>query len=245
MRIAYRRVFGVVERIDWCINNLFKLMLVPLVLIGAYALYDQGQLENDAVKAASLAKEFVNETDDSVDFEALLRQNSEVVAWLRIPDTNVDFPVMKGTDNSYYLSHGFSRNYEITGGIFLDYRNKGDFTDGFSIIYGHRMSSGRMFSDVGKFENEEFFNNHREATLYLPGQKLRLVFVAFASVYGVQGEIYNVGAFRKDESVAKVLEEATIINNAQVDAGSNYILLSTCSAKEQAKRDVLLAVIER
>lgn len=245
MRIAYRGLFGAVERMDKCINYLFKLMIVPLVLIGAYALYDQGQLELGAIKAASLAKDYVNETEDSVDFEALLEQNADVVAWLRIPDTNIDFPVMKGSDNSYYLSHGFSRDYEITGGIFVDYRNKGDFTDGFSVIYGHRMSSGRMFSDVGKFEDKEFFNNHREAALYLPGQKLRLIFVAFASVYGVQGEIYNIGAFRKDESVAKVLENASIIEGEPIGSASRFILLSTCSTKEQAKRDVLLAVVEK
>lgn len=244
MKIKYRGLNRVLDSVDSCINNLFKLFLLPIILVGVYAIYDWGQLEVGAIKAAGLAKEYVDASGDSVDFKALQQKNADVIAWLRVPDTNIDFPVMQAKDNYYYLSHDFEKNYAVTGGIFLDYRNRDDFSDSFSIIYGHRMSSGRMFSDVGKFEDKKFFNEHREgAVLYTPGQKYRIRFVAFASVYGVQGEIYNVGAFRTEESVEKVLESASIIESDARDGGK-YILLSTCSVKEQAKRDVLLGVLE-
>ena len=244
MKIKYREFNRVLDGIDSCINNLFKLFLLPVILVGVYAIYDWGQLEVGAIKAASLAKEYVDASGDSVDFKALQQNNADVIAWLQIPDTNIDFPVMQAKDNYYYLSHDFEKNYAVTGGIFLDYRNRKDFSDGLSIIYGHRMSSGRMFSDVGKFEDKEFFNRHQEvAVLYTPGQKYKIRFVAFASVYGVQGEIYNVGAFRKEEAVAKILENASIVTD-DAERGEKYILLSTCSTKEQAKRDVLLGILE-
>ena len=243
MTIKYQGLFKIVDALDGCINNLFKLLLFPIVLIGAYALYDLGQLELGAIKAAGLGKEYVSTSGDSVDFEALLRKNDEVVAWLRIPDTNIDFPVMKASDNKYYLSHDFERNYAITGGIFLDYRNAGDFSDEFSVIYGHRMSSGRMFSDIGKFEDRDFFESHQRAVLYAPGQKYELRFVAFASVYGVQPEIYSVGLYDRSAAVGKVLENASIIVEGEVGVYSRYVLLSTCSTKEESKRDVLLGVL--
>jgi len=243
MKIRYQSMLRIIDGIDSSINNAFKLLLFPIILIGAYALYDLGQLERGAAKAAGLAKEYVSTSDDSVDFEALLRTNEEVVAWLRIPDTNIDFPVMKARDNKYYLSHDFEKNYAITGGVFLDYRNAGDFSDDFSVIYGHRMSSGRMFSDVGRFENRAFFESHQLTALYVPGQKYEIRFVAFASVYGVQAEIYDIGAFSKIEAVRKVLENASIVMDGESGAHAKYILLSTCSTKEQSKRDVLLGVL--
>lgn len=245
MKIKYRGLYKVVDSLDGCIKILFSMMISPLVLIGGYAIYDFGGVELGAIKAASLAKEYVDEKADDVDFDALRQKNEDVVAWLRIPDTNIDFPVMKANDNQFYLSRDFEKNYAITGGIFLDYRNSGDFSDDFSIIYGHRMSSGRMFSDVGKFEDREFFAQHPKAVLYVPGQKYELKFVAFASVYGVQAEIYRVGAYSGREAVAKVLENAINVREGFENNHERYLLLSTCSTKEQSKRDVLLATYER
>jgi len=244
MRIKYRAALGVVDKLDKTVGFLFKIMLLPLLLIAAYAIYDTGRLEISAIKAASLANEFVDDSDDSVNFEALRQRNEEVVAWLRIPDTNIDFPVMQARDNSYYLSRDIDKSYAITGAIFLDYRNSGDLSDDFSIIYGHRMSNGRMFSDVGKFEDKEFFYEHQWATLYTPEQKLTIRFVAFASVYGVQGEIYQIGAFSDKEAISKVLEKSKVLDSDGIARGGKYVLLSTCSAKEQSMRDVLLGVLE-
>ena len=103
--------------------------------------------------------------DFTVDFEALKKINSDIVAWIRIPGV-LDYPVVQGTDNSYYLHHTFRKEYNIAGSIFLDARNTADFSDGKNIIYGHNMRDGSMFHVLRKFQDLDFYQANREIWLY-------------------------------------------------------------------------------
>ena len=103
----------------------------------------------------------------TVDFEALQQINPDIVAWLRIPGV-LDYPVVQGTDNSYYLHNTFRKEYNIAGSIFLDARNASDFSDSKNIIYGHNMRNGSMFHVLRKFQDLDFYQANREIWLYLP-----------------------------------------------------------------------------
>ena len=107
-----------------------------------------------------------------VDFAALQAINPDIVAWLRIPGV-LEYPVVRGEDNSYYLNHTVQKTYNIAGSIFLDYRNERDFSDSKNIIYGHNMKDGSMFQGLHKYENEQYLETHNKVYLYLPeGQTL-------------------------------------------------------------------------
>ena len=107
-----------------------------------------------------------------VDFAALQAINPDIVAWLRIPGV-LEYPVVRGEDNSYYLNHTVQKTYNIAGSIFLDYRNERDFSDRKNIIYGHNMKDGSMFQGLHKYENEQYLETHNKVYLYLPdGQSL-------------------------------------------------------------------------
>ncbi|MDO4729655.1 MAG: class B sortase, partial [Candidatus Saccharibacteria bacterium] len=121
------------------------------------------------------------------------------------------------------------------------YRNDASFQDKYAVIYGHRMSKGRMFSDVGEYANKEYFANHSVGMLYTPSGNYELRFIAFASVYGDTGEIYNIGAFRKEEAVRKIMENAKVKTDFDPANLGDVVLLSTCSTEELMLRDVLLA----
>ncbi|MFR2213338.1 MAG: sortase domain-bontaining protein [Ruminococcus sp.] len=71
--------------------------------------------------------------------------NPEIIAWIRIPDTRIDYPVVQGTDNEYYLKHTFKKTEHVAGSIFLDKDNSPDFSNRKSILYGHNMKDGSMF----------------------------------------------------------------------------------------------------
>lgn len=248
MIIRYRRMSRLVERFDRMLSVMLKILVFPIALIAAYAIYDYCLTELDAERAGQLAAAYVKETEDvmgtEVDFASLKQVNSEIVAWLRIPDTKIDFPVMHARDNKFYLSHDHEKQFAITGGIFLDYRNNENFSDGFSIIYGHRMSSGRMFSDVGKFKDKSFFDKHPKALLYTPERNYVLNILAFASVSGDDGMIYGFDYYSKEESVNRVLEKATYVRESSLDLDKRYVLLSTCSIESEGGRDVVLAYLE-
>ena len=102
----------------------------------------------------------------TVDFAVLQQINEDIVAWLRIPGV-LDYPVVQGTDNSYYLHHTFRKEYNIAGSIFLDARNMADFSDSKNIIYGHNMRNGSMFHVLRKFPGSGFLSG-KPGDLALP-----------------------------------------------------------------------------
>lgn len=149
------------------------------------------------------------EGEFTVDFEALKEINPDIVAWLKIPAV-LDYPVVQGEDNSYYLSHTFRGQYNIAGSIFLDSRNKADFSDSRSIIYGHNMKDGSMFHVLRKFQGREFYQENREIRLYLPDGSVRVYEIVGCEEVEAAGDTYELGTGKKD---------------------GKELILSTCSAR--------------
>ena len=98
---------------------------------------------------------------------ALRKQNSDVVGWITIDDTIIDYPVVYSGDNEYYLNHAFDDSYSIGGTPFIDFRDEPNFDDNYNtVIYGHNLMSGQMFSDLDKFFTKSFFNSNRYIYIY-------------------------------------------------------------------------------
>ena len=115
---------------------------------GIYFMYHEGVQEYEDLRT------YVKETDEDdhtkgtdgndgkqtvVDFKALKKINPDIIAWIRIPDTSIDYPVVQGNDDSYYLTHTFKKTEHAAGAIFLDSDNNADFSDDKNIIYGHNI----------------------------------------------------------------------------------------------------------
>jgi len=112
------------------------------------------------------------ETGKEIDFEGLRKINEDLVAWIQIPGIGLDYPVVQGEDNEYYLYHTFQKENNKAGSIFLDYRNHDDFTDRRVILYGHNMKDGSMFSNLKQYQDSVFRKNSDSAYLYLPEKTL-------------------------------------------------------------------------
>lgn len=148
----------------------------------------------------------------TVDFASLQAINPDIVAWLRIPGV-LEYPVVRGKDNSYYLNHTVQKTYNIAGSIFLDYRNERDFSDSKNIIYGHNMKDGSMFHVLRNYQDIDFFQEHTNMEVYLPdGRSLNYQITACEQV-PADSEIYQI-----EKGNAEEKEE-------------NEIILSTCSAR--------------
>ena len=144
---------------------------------GIYFMYREGVQEYEDLRT------YVKETDEDdhtegtdgsdgkqtvVDFKALKKINPDIVAWIRIPDTSIDYPVVQGNDDFYYLTHTFKKAEHVAGAIFLDSDNNADFSDDKNIIYGHNMKDGSMFRGLRNFLDDEFLKEHHILYLYLP-----------------------------------------------------------------------------
>ena len=95
-----------------------------------------------------------------VDFEGLLKINDDLVGWIYIDGTNVDYPIVHGPDNNFYLYKMFDGNYNRSGSIFMDGANSADFSDKHTLIHGHHMKNDTMFSGLPKYKDQQFYAQH-------------------------------------------------------------------------------------
>ena len=104
-----------------------------------------------------------------IDFASLQEQNPDVYAWITVPGTNIDYPILQSeTDNSYYLDHTMDGTESPEGSIFTENYNSKDFEDPNTVIYGHNMKNGSMFQNLHNYQDREFFENYSDVTIYTP-----------------------------------------------------------------------------
>lgn len=116
----------------------------------------------------------VNELIPEVDFNALLGISSNAVAWLYCPDTAINYPVAQASDNKYYLDHTLNGRYNSGGCLFMDCRNRRDFSDDNSVIYGHHMNNGTMFNSLEYYRDPAYYEAHPVIYMTTAAGKYRL-----------------------------------------------------------------------
>lgn len=183
----------------------------------------------------------------TVDFVALSEINPDIVGWIYIEDTEISYPVVQGSDNQYYLKHLFSGEYNSSGCIFLDSRVSADFSDRHSILYGHHMKNGTMFSGLDKYKVQEYYDAHSLALLMTPGGNYEVEFFA-GYVASVEDVAWDVG-FGSDAEFEAWLESARerswFESDVSVAVTDRILTLSTCSYEFDNARFVLLGVLQK
>jgi len=116
--------------------------------------------------------------DLSFNWDALRAMNPDIVGWIIIPGTNINYPIVQGQDNQHYLYHLFDSTSSGTGAIFADYQNVPTLDGENNIIYGHNMLDGSMFSDIYLYSHQDFFDDHRVVYLCTPTMNYELSAIA-------------------------------------------------------------------
>lgn len=208
-----------------------------------------GEKAYDNLKAAAEPSEAADPRDRKIDFDALKAINQDIIGWIYIPDTKIDYPVVIGTDNDYYISHNADQSKNRAGAIFLDYQNAPDFSDQNTIIYGHRMNDGSMFADLHNYEKEDFFRKHDTVYLYLPDGTLNEYKVFSAYITSAEGDNTYTMSFASDEAYKKYLQEmqarSPFATEDTLSARDKMITLSTCVRYQDDNRYVVQAVLQK
>lgn len=181
----------------------------------------------------------------SFDFAPLQSINSDVVGWIQIEDCEINYPVVQGTDNSYYLKHLFNQTYNSSGCIFLDYRSSADFSDRNSVIFGHHMKNGTMFSGLDLYKKQAFYEEHPSYQLFTLQSDLTVkIFAGY--VANIWDDAWRV-SFADEDDFSAWLEERIGKSLIQCDltptANDRIVTLSTCSYEFDNARFVLFGVI--
>lgn len=185
-----------------------------------------------------------------IDFAALKEQNPDVYAWIRIPGTNVDYPILqREEDNSYYLSHSIDGAETKEGSIYTENYNSRDFDDPNTVIYGHNMKNGSMFRTLHNYEDRSFFDENREVLIYLPDAVLEYrIFAAY--IYDNRHLLLNFD-FDDPDVYQQYLNDifdirdmnSYIDTSMEVGTEDRIITLSTCNAGISTQRYLVQAVL--
>lgn len=183
-------------------------------------------------------------------YQTLYNSNKRLIGWLKIDDTNIDYPVMQCDDNEFYLSHNFDSEEDKAGAIFLDCNCDVLKKNDNMIIYGHHLTSGRMFSQLGDYEKQSFFEKHQYIqfdTIY--EQRLYQVMFAFRSkVYNEDDVVFKyyqfINANSEEEFNSYMLEmndKSFYETGVWAFYGDELLTLSTCDYHEDNGRFVVVA----
>lgn len=176
---------------------------------------------------------------------AMLRErNEDTVAWIEIDSLHIHYPVVQGADNEEYLYKSFDGEYSIAGSVFLDARDRADFTDRNIVLYGHHMKDGSMFHNLSRLRRKTDWEKPVEITLYTERGALRW---RVYTVYSIDEDVdYRSPEFADDEEFRAFLK-TTQHRSEQITgtdpAGAEHVLtLSTCTSNEDGQRIVIQAV---
>ncbi|MDD6059455.1 MAG: class B sortase [Ruminococcus sp.] len=161
----------------------------------------------------------------------------DAIGWIYIPNTNINYPIMQGEDNDFYLTHGTDGRNLKCGCIELDYRCESRFQNNFNILYGHNMKNGSMFANVCRFKEKSYYDSHPYVWVYTADSVYRLDFFSVA-VTDWYDEIYN-GYREVSEWIPRLKEISRIYVNMELTEQDRLVLLSTCSYEFDNARTVL------
>lgn len=191
--------------------------------------------------------------EEEIDFDYLWAVNPDIVAWITIPGTNIDYPVLQHpSDDSYYLTHNLDGSYGYPGCIYIESLNAADFSDSNTVLYGHNLKAKTMFTELHKFENKDFFEEYNEVILYLPDQTLHYRIFA-AHVYDDRHLLYSFDFSDADiyagflKSIYDIRDmSANIDRTFEVTAQDRIISMETCISGEdnREKRYLVHAVLQ-
>lgn len=178
----------------------------------------------------------------------LYLENSDIVGWIYIEDTLIDYPVLCSKEKGFYLYRDFYCEYSLGGSIFTEYGNDCIRPDENILIYGHHMADGSMFGELTEYEDEEFYNNHRYITFdTLRGKGKYEVIASFRTkIYpdSYNGfKYYEYTGMDKEtfESFMDNIKDLSIYEVSSAVYGDNLITLSTCAYHDINGRFVVVA----
>ena len=176
-----------------------------------------------------------------VDWDKLLATNADVYAWIRVPGTNIDYPILQastGKDDDFYLHHDIKKKYSFAGCIYTRRANRKDLSDRLTVLYGHNMINGSMFGTVRRFEDEDFFKTHKEFYIYMPQKILKYRIVAYMVADDTDIlERYQANNELGFEAYVKELKKARNIRKKEkIKPDDSIVTLSTCDSNSGNRR---------
>ena len=175
-----------------------------------------------------------------IDFESLWQQNEDVIGWLECEGTVVDYPVVQGPDNEYYLRRLLDGSYHRFGTLFIDYQNDPAFLDQNTVIYGHNIKAGTMFHILDNYKDPDYYPEHPYFMLYLPDKTYRIELFAGTLVDGADGIPLNFATAEEyQDYIDSLRAESTFDSPVEMTSSDRMVTLYTCAYDFETARYVV------
>ena len=200
-------------------------LLCFYILVKNFLDFEEAKIETE--KLIEQVIEISEKKEDEkiiIDWEELDLINKDIIGWIKISDTKIDYPIM-GDKDLYYLNHTYDKKYNKNGSIFTNTINP--FQAKETIIYGHNNQNGIMFSEIENFMNKEFFNNHQTFKIYTKSANYDAKIFSIYSI-GVNQETNNIKDLNFNECIEYYKTQSKFKVENQ-DTPQNIIKISTCS----------------
>lgn len=229
----------------WCLNSitdkiLFFIFLL-LFLFGMYAMYDSF-LVYQAANDTGILK-YKPGYEGTVPDKPI---KGNMVGWLTIDDTKIDYPIMQGEDNNEYLNKDPFGDYSLSGSIFLDSRNSSDFSDDYSLIYGHHMENDLMFGALGHYLKKGYLEKHNKGTIYVDDVPYRLTLFAVGESEATNEIIFAPTSVDAGTVCSYIRQNALYFDGSvKMQENDKIIALSTCKYPDTVERTLVFGYLTK
>lgn len=232
-------VHKIIRIINSIVDNAMLLIFVFLLMVGCYSLWDTHTINQEATQEEYQV--YKPELKDNRSFLDFQKVNPDVIGWVTIYGTKIDYPLLQAEDNDKYLNTAPDGSFALSGSIFLDYRNSPNFDDFNSIIYGHHMEARKMFGDIQKFKEREFFEKHRYGSLYFNGKIYGLEFGNFLEADAYDSFIFSPAVRDRLGYLNRIEILTTNRREIGLNETDQLVMLSTCASMDTNGRHILVA----
>ena len=197
-------------------------------------------------------------------FDELTELNPDVVGWITVYDTNIDYPILQGPDDLYYVNRDIYGDSTLAGSVYLQSVNSPDFTDQFNLLYGHHFENGAMFGDVVNYKDPDYFEEHQYGELITKDGIYYLTFFICIETDAYDKNIYGVTSLDSEAQAEEFVSTprklvfypaSAPVKGASADAEADKLLLSdtdhdllvalsTCDDGETDGRTIIIADAE-
>lgn len=244
-------------------KKIFVILAVILIVVGvgitAFQIISTQNAKNKDEELTSTTAAASTTTQptaqNKIDFDSLQKKNDEIYAWLKVPGTKVDYPIVQSkTDDDFYLKHSATdKSYSSSGAVYTQSVNKKDFTDRVTLIYGHNGYGDTYFTTLHRFEKQDFFEKHTKFVIYTPNEKLTYRIVS-AFKYDDR-HIMNSFDFHNDDifkTFIDMIQNPTSANknvanslDKEITIDDNIVVLSTCFTGQKSNRFLVCGVLTK
>lgn len=204
--------------------------------------YHESKEVYDDINQKVIVHKDTEEDTFQIDWDALRNQNADTAGWIRLKDSNIDYPFVYASDNAYYLTHLFDGTYNRSGCVFVDANNQHNFLDKNTVLYAHHMHNGTMFADVENYKDSSYYSTHKEIEIYTPEQNY--VMYPVAGIVTTGTDDYVRYSFTDDADymnyVKYFTDRSTFQSDETIQPEDQMVMLSTCSYDVDDGRYVLI-----